>query len=235
MSLGEWLLAFAKLVLLMVFNVRLCRVFQPLAPLSPPCADRIRTACAAPMMPHYAIPTCTVCTHAPQQLVLLPFVALVPALAGYFDRLDGRSNESSQIRFFKNGYLLQTGFFQAEAHALHTSTHTVCTHHVRTPYWDIPGDRLCWVRARTHDLPHGALHHSEYDQPKRRRPLPSKRRPRSYEFSCILADMDGGGTLVRADQPSPSPFNPLPLLCLAFSLAHGLASSSLGTSYNSCG
>ena len=36
MSLGEWLLAFAKLVLLMVFNVRLCRVFQPLAPLPPP-------------------------------------------------------------------------------------------------------------------------------------------------------------------------------------------------------
>ena len=185
--------------------------------------------------------TSTACTCAPQQLVLLPFVALVPALAGYFGRLylvdcfGPRPRRLLLAGFFKDGYLLHTGFFQARAHALHTIQHaqTVCTHHAHTNH--TPGYRLCCVRARTNNLPHGALHHSQYGQSKRRRPLPSKHRPRSYEFSCVLADLDGGGTLVRADQPSPSPFNPLPLLCLAFSLAHGLASSSLGTSYNSCG
>ena len=57
MSLGEWLLAFAKLVLLMVFNVRLCRVFQPLAPLPPPLhrsnSDCLHRAYDAPLCNTY--------------------------------------------------------------------------------------------------------------------------------------------------------------------------------------
>ena len=104
--------------------------------------------------------TCTACTYAPQQMVLLPFVALVPALACYFKEVHlletgfGRLSEwffisewFSRLKkwfsisewffrvqsllgpwFFKNGYLLQTGFFQARSHAALSTTHLPMTH-----------------------------------------------------------------------------------------------------------
>ena len=84
--------------------------------------------------------------------MLLPLVALVPALACYFKEVHlletgfGRLSEwffisewfsrlkkwfsisewfseLSELWFFKNGYLLQTGFFQARSHAAHHHAH----------------------------------------------------------------------------------------------------------------
>ena len=65
--------------------------------------------------------TCTACTRAPQQLlVLLPLVALVPALAYYVKEVEAGFGRLGSVEgFFKNGYLLQTGFFQAKSHAAH--------------------------------------------------------------------------------------------------------------------
>ena len=60
--------------------------------------------------------------------------------------------------------------------------HTVCTPCTRTMHTHkahTTGDPLCCVRARTLDLLHGALHHSQYNGQPKLRPLPSKRRRRS--------------------------------------------------------
>lgn len=57
-------------------------------------------------------------SYAPQQLLLLPFVALVPDLTRCFKEVLLKTGFGRLDGFFENGYLLQTGFFQARSHTI---------------------------------------------------------------------------------------------------------------------